>query len=166
MPYWQLFYHIVWATAGRLPLLTPKVEGTVHGYLQAKAQGLEGVVFAVNGLADHVHMVVSIPPKVAVAHFIGQIKSVAATKHNKNGLQDLPLAWQHEYGIFSFDGKRLPNYVSYVEQQKHHHAEGQTIPILERTHDGEVRRIAESAAPYLTDDEAWRRDLAAWELVA
>ena len=143
MPYWQLFYHIVWATAERVPLLTPEVEEKVYGYLRAKAQDVEGVVFAVNGMADHVHMVVSIPPKVAVAHFIGQVKAVAATKHNKNGLQESPLAWQHEYGVFSFDGKRLPNYVSYVERQKQHHAEGQTIAILERTHDGPVRRLAE-----------------------
>ena len=163
MSYWQLFYHIVWATAERLPLLTPDVEEQVYGYLRSKAVGLEGVVFAVNGMPDHVHMLVSIPPKVAVAQFIGQVKSVAATKHNKNSLQELPLAWQHEYGVFSFDGKRLPNYISYVERQKFHHAEGQTIPILERTHDGEVRRVAENAAPYVTDDEAWRRDLEALE---
>jgi hypothetical protein len=26
--------------------------------------------------------------------------------------------WQREYGAFSFDGKRLPNYIAYVRQQK------------------------------------------------
>jgi REP element-mobilizing transposase RayT len=163
MPYWQLFYHIVWSTAERLPLLTPKVEGEVHQFLRAKAQDLEGVVFAVNGMPDHVHLVVSIPPKVAVAHFIGQIKAVASTKHNSKRLQDSPLAWQGEYGVFSFDGKRLPNYVRYVERQKEHHAEGTTLPILERTHDGPVRRLAENAAAYTTDDEAWRGELLAWK---
>jgi hypothetical protein len=123
------------------------------------------VVFAVNGMADHVHMVVSIPPKVAVAHFIGQIKAVASTKHNTQGLQELPLVWQSEYGVFSFDGKRLPHYIAYLERQKQHHAENQTIPILERTHEGAVRRLAETASAYLTDKDAWRRDLEAWALV-
>ena len=122
-------------------------------------------MFAVNGMADHVHMVVAIPPKVAVAHFIGQVKAVSSTKHNTQALQDLTLVWQGEYGVFSFDGKRLPNYVTYVERQKPHHAEGQTIPILERTHDGAVSRLAETPGAYLTDDEAWRRDLEAWALL-
>ena len=165
MPYWQLFYHIVWSTAERLPLLTPDVEGEVHRFLRAKAQDLEGIVYAVNGMADHVHTVVSIPPKVAVAHFSGQVKAVASTKHNQRLETATPLAWQSEYGVFSFDGKRLPHYIDYVERQKPHHAENQTIPVLERTRDGAVRRIAERPAPYLTEDDAWRRDLLAWELV-
>jgi putative transposase len=164
MPYWQLYYHIVWSTAERLPLLTPEVESEVHRYLRAKAQDLEGVVFAVNGMADHVHMVVSIPPKVAVAQFIGQVKAVASTKHNQRLATARLLAWQSESGVFSFDGKRLPNYIGYVERQKQHHAEGQTIPVLERTHAGAVRRVAESPASYLTEDDAWRRDLLAGEV--
>ncbi len=73
MPYWQLFYHIVWATKNREPLLTPDVESIIHGYLRAKAIGLGAVVFALNGVLDHVHLAAAIPPAVAVARFIGQI---------------------------------------------------------------------------------------------
>jgi putative transposase len=163
MPYWQLFYHIVWATKNRLPLLTPEVEPEIHGHLRSKAQDLEGIVFAINGMADHVHMVVAIPPKVAVAHFVGQVKAVASTKQNQARAREMPWAWQSEYGVFSFDGKRLPNYVAYVECQKQHHAAGDTFPILERTQEGAVKRLAEAPHPYLTDDEAWRADLLTWQ---
>jgi REP element-mobilizing transposase RayT len=48
MPYWQLFYHIVWSTKDREPLLTPDVEPIIHGFLRSKAIGLEAVVFALN----------------------------------------------------------------------------------------------------------------------
>ena len=165
MPYWQLFYHMVWATKNRLPLMTPEMEVEIHGYLRATAQDLEAVVFAVNGMADHVHMVVAIPPKVAVAQFIGQVKAVASTKHNQARAAEMPWAWQSEYGVFSFDGKRLPNYIAYVGRQKEHHAKGTTIPILERTREGEVRRLADSALPYLAEDEAWRHELLQWQPV-
>ena len=37
MPYWQLFYHIVWTTKKRLPLLTPDVEPVVYEFLRVKA---------------------------------------------------------------------------------------------------------------------------------
>lgn len=63
MPYWQLFYHIVWSTKDRLPLLTPEAEPIIYGFLRGKAIGLGATLFALNGIADHVHMVAAIPPK-------------------------------------------------------------------------------------------------------
>ncbi len=101
MAYWQLFYHVVWATKNRLPLLTPDIESVVHGFLRSKAVGLEATVFALNGVEDHVHLVVAIPPKIAVAKFIGQIKAVASTRFNKSGRNEGPLFWQDEYGVFT-----------------------------------------------------------------
>ncbi len=158
MPYWQLFYHIVWSTKNREPLLTPDVEPIIHGYLRAKAIALDAVVFALNGVLDHVHLVVAIPPAIAVAKFIGQIKAVASTKFNKSGRGEV-FFWQEEYGVFSFDGKRLPNYIAYVERQKEHHAQRTTIPILERTDDVTVRLAYESTTAYLLEEAAWRSEL-------
>jgi putative transposase len=77
MSYWQLFYHLVWATKNREPFLTPAIEKHIYGSLISKAVGLRGVVYALGGRVDHVHMVVSIPPNMAVARFVGQIKGVA-----------------------------------------------------------------------------------------
>ena len=161
MPYWQLFYHLVWSTKNRRPLLTPEIEPVIYGYLRAKATGLEATVFALNGVEDHVHMVVSIPPKVAVAKFIGQIKAVASTRYNQSGIGEATFAWQEEYGVFSFDGKRLPNYIAYVERQKEHHANDTTIPILERMKDGSVRLVRETSPVYLTEHDVWQQELLA-----
>jgi REP element-mobilizing transposase RayT len=132
MPYWQLFYHIVWATKNREPLLIPQVEPVIHGYLHNKAIDLEATVYALNGYLDHVHIVASIPPKIAVSKFVGQIKAVASVKFNQSRPNDTPFYWQEEYGVFSFDRKRLPNFVAYVERQKEHHSQGTIIPVLER----------------------------------
>jgi putative transposase len=132
MPYYQLFYHIVWATKNRLPLLTPDIEPLVHGFLRSKALGLEALVHALNGMPDHIHLVATIPPKIAVAKFIGQVKAVASTRFNKSGLGGGPLFWQEEYSVFSFDRKRLPYVIAYVEKQKEHHTHQAQIPALEQ----------------------------------
>ena len=161
MPYWQLFYHIVWATKNRLPLLTPDIEVVIYDLLRRKAIGLGATVFALGGVLEHVHMVVAIPPKISVAKFIGQIKAVASTKFNKSGLTEGSFFWQEEYGVFSFDSKRLPNYIAYVERQKQHHAQHTTIPILERTDDLAVHFAHEDASPYLIEEDVWRRELEA-----
>ena len=62
MPYWRLYYHIVWSTYKREPLITPHMENELYGYLTGKAVAQEAIVHAVNGTADHVHMVASAQP--------------------------------------------------------------------------------------------------------
>ncbi len=159
MPYWQTFYHIVWSTKHREPLVTPEVESLIHGFIRGKAIGLKGIVFAINGMPDHVHLVTSIPPSIAVSTFIGQIKGATSTKFNKMGARELPLFWQDEYGVFTFDHKRLPNVVAYVENQKTHHAQNSMIHVLERTDDQGVHIVRELPASYLLDDEQWRKEM-------
>jgi putative transposase len=132
MSYSQLYYHLVWSIRRREPLLTAAAEPPIFDYMRWKAVNLGGAVFALNGAADHVHMVVSIPPRVSVASFVSQVKAAAATKFNKRAPEE-PLYWAEEYGAMTFDGKRLPYVVAYVERQKEHHAAGTLIPVLERT---------------------------------
>ena len=159
MPYCQLFYHLVWSTKNRHPLLTPEVEPVIHNYLRAKAIGLGATVFALNGVEDHVHLVVSIPPRIAVAKFIGQIKAVASTKFNKSRPDGPSFFWQSEYGAFSFDAKRLPNFIAYIERQKEHHVQDTTIPILEPTDDAFPKLIRDEPMLYVVGDAEWRREL-------
>jgi hypothetical protein len=81
---------------------------------------------------------------------------VASTKLNKSRPDRLPFFWQDEYGAFSFDAKRLPNYVAYVNRQKEHHAQGTVIPILERTTNGVPTIVREEIASYAVEDAEWR----------
>ena len=162
MPYWQLFYHIIWGTKNREPLLTPRVETVIHGYVRSKAIGLGATVFALDGTVDHVHVVAAIPPKIPVAKFIGQIKAVASTRFNKSH-PSTPFFWQGEYGVLSFDGKRLPNYIAYVRQQKEHHSQNSIIPILERTSDGAPQLVRESNELYAVSDRDWWEEMLAIE---
>jgi putative transposase len=133
LPYWQLFYHGVWATRYREPLISTELEPVIYGLLRGKAVGLGAEVFALNGMEDHVHIVVAIPPKLSVAGFIGKVKAATSTRFNKSGLLNRPFFWQEEYAVLSFDRKRLPRYVAYVQNQKAHHAQAKVIPVLERT---------------------------------
>ena len=145
MPYWHLFYHMVWATKNREPLLTAEIEPVVYGFLRAKAIGLGAMVFALNGVEDHVHMIASIPPVISVARFVGQVKAVASTKLNKSGLTVERFSWQNEYAVFSLDRKRLQPHVEYVDRQKERHASGTVIPELERVR-GEGPALQEGSA--------------------
>ena len=163
MPYWQLFYHLVWATKERQPFLTPQVAPIIYGFMRSKAVGLEGTVYAINGIDEHVHMVVAIPPKVAVSKFVGQVKGVASARYNKLKRDATQFAWQAEYGAFTFDRKRLPYVIDYVERQQEHHRQKTIIPVLERTRENPIVQTGETSTDYNAGILAWHQEMLALE---
>ena len=58
---------------------------------------------------------------------------------------------------FSFDERRLPHIIAYVEEQKHHHAHGTIIPILERRMEQNLGpgMLREQECVYLIPSETW-----------
>jgi len=166
MSYLQLYYHLVWRVRNGEPLLTAVAEPSILDYLRWRAVGLGGAVFALAGAADHVHLVVTVPPRVSVHSFVSQVQSSAANKFNRRS-PETPLSWADDYGALTFDGKRLPYVIAYVEQQKAHHAAGTTIPVLERVDDAPLARprLREVPAAYRVDSgmAAWWEEMMGME---
>ena len=131
MPYWRLFYHIVWSTKYRLPLIEPAWEADLYGYMWGKATALECIPYAINGTPDHTHVVISIPPKLAVPTLIGRLKGSSSHRLNTMFVSNQAFAWQAEYSAFTFSEKALPSIVKYVENQKKHHAQRTLIDTME-----------------------------------
>ncbi len=139
MAYWRLFYHIVFATRNREPMITSEIEARLWAFIADKARHLEAIVYAVGGVEDHVHIVAAIPPKIPVATLIGEVKGASAHYTNHHMLEPpaLRLVWQRGYGVFSFSERSLQRVVEYVRRQKEHHREGTTIAALEQVQEVE-----------------------------
>jgi len=136
MALWRLYYHFVWATKERQPLITPEIEAELYGYMIGKAHALECITHGIGGIEDHVHSVVSIPPKLSVAEFVQKIKGSSAHHINPRKPNfSTELNWQRGYGVFSLGGKDLERAVQYALHQKEHHQQAQLIPMLERDTD-------------------------------
>jgi REP-associated tyrosine transposase len=133
MSYWRLFYHAVWGTKNRLPLIEAAWEEDLYGYIRGKAIALECFPHAINGMPDHIHLVISIPPKLAVATLIGHLKGASSHRVNEMFVSHNSFAWQSEYGVFSVSEKSLYRVVDYVNNQKKHHTENAVNIALERT---------------------------------
>lgn len=161
MPFWQLHYHLVWTTKGRQEFLTPDVESVIYGYLREKSAELGAQIFALNGTEDHSHVVATVPPKISIANYVGQIKGYSSAMFNKRLDARFRFEWQTEYAAFSFDRKRLPSYIGYVERQKEHHRKDNLIPILERTEPLSRRLVREEQIGYMVESADWRQELIA-----
>ena len=133
MPYWRLFYHFIWGTKNREPLIATEWEGPLHNAIAAKATELGAFVHSVGGTDDHVHLVASVPPKIALSTFIGQVKGNSSHFVNQVLNTGAQFAWQAEYGVVSFGGKMLHKVAGYAKNQRKHHAERTTIAMLEQT---------------------------------
>jgi putative transposase len=133
VPLWRLYYHLVWTTRGREMLITPAVEGELYGYITGKAAALGSILHASGGIEDHVHLVVSVPPRISIAEFVKIIKGSSANHLNKTVCAEgVQFAWQSGYGVFSLGAKQLAHAVRYVQAQKSHHREDTTIVMLEQ----------------------------------
>ena len=132
MSFWRLYYHLVWATKNREPLIQPEVEKRLYPYLVNKAAELGVYVHAVNGWDDHIHLIVAIPPKHAVAYVVKTLKGASAYDLNHAARLDRHFAWQRGYGALTLGETQKPKAIAYVEGQKEHHRQQTTNGWLER----------------------------------
>ena len=134
MPLWKLYYHIVWATVDRQPIITPTREAALYRYVKDKSHALESILHAVNGTDNHIHLIVSIPPKCAIANYVKHIKGGSSRHINRDlSSEGSVFAWQQEYAVFSMGQTQLDSAIAYVQHQKLHHAQGTLISALEPT---------------------------------
>lgn len=122
--YRELYYHFVWATKQRLPLIVPEMETHLYRYVRHKCEELEAVVYAVNGMPDHIHLACSVPPRLSVTDFVQQVKGASSYFINHQDEIEGQLFWQEGYGVLTFSKNDLPRIVSYINNQKAHHQAG------------------------------------------
>ncbi|BAZ10551.1 transposase IS200-like protein [Calothrix sp. NIES-4071] len=134
MSLWRIYYHIVWATKKRQPLITPDREPELYNYIIGKADFLKCITHAIGGIEDHIHIVVSIPPTMAVSEFVKAIKGSSSHHLNYTNTTTSPkFTWQEGYGVFSLGSKQVDDAVNYVRNQKIHHSQGTTNSHLEQS---------------------------------
>ena len=133
MTFWRCYYHVIWTTKHRMPLITSQNEGLIFNIVRGKTAELGGQVLAVNAVQDHVHAAVTIPPKVAVAGWAKRVKGVSAFEVNNQFPDSIePFRWQEGYGVLTFGSRNTHVVVDYINRQQEHHASHNLIAWLEQ----------------------------------
>jgi putative transposase len=135
LPFWKCYYHLVWTTKHRQPIITPERERIIFATVRRVADDLKSEVWAINGTSDHIHVAASIPPGVAVAEWVKRCKGASSYMVNKSAPAEDRFGWQAGYSVLTFGQKVLPFVVAYITNQKQHHANSELQPYLERTED-------------------------------
>jgi putative transposase len=83
----------------------------------------DGELVEFNGEADHVHLLLSLNPKVCLSSFAGNLKTVSSRKIRKEFWRELhdiywkPVFWSRSYCVLTCGGAPLSIIKQYIENQ-------------------------------------------------
>ena len=121
---WECKYHVVFIPKGRRKLLYAELRKHLGEVFRTLAQHKESRIEEGHLMVDHVHMMISIPPKYAVSQVVGYIKG-KSTIHLARvyGEKKRNFVGQHFWARGYFvstvgrDEKVIRNYIRHQEQE-------------------------------------------------
>jgi REP element-mobilizing transposase RayT len=119
MSYTNLLYHIVIGTKGRLPLIPKEMNPRLYQYLGGTVRALGGIALEINGIENHVHLLVKLKPTVRISDFLRDLKSNSSAWAKKSGLGKF--SWQRRYGAFTVSESQKKIVRQYIKNQESHH---------------------------------------------
>jgi putative transposase len=128
--YSNILTHIVYSTKNRRPFIDAALEARLFPYLGGIIRQLDGRLYVVNGVADHVHLLAELPPTIAVAEAIGKIKGSSTYWIHQSFPKQAGFAWQRGYAAFSVSKSKVAAVARYIEGQQAFH--GEFLELLRR----------------------------------
>jgi len=122
-----LYLHLNWATWDRLPLVTPDIERRLYRNIESEAMKMGCTVLALNGVPDHVHLLVKYPATITIADLVKQVKGVSSHFVNEELKPKDFFKWQGNYGAFTVSRWDLDKIIGYIKKQKEHHSAGDLV---------------------------------------
>jgi putative transposase len=104
--YSSLTYHVVFSTKYRQRLLTDAIRGETYNYMAGIIANKEGHAIEIGRVDDHVHLLTSCSPRIAVADFIRDIKA-NSSKWLHEGKHQNGFGWQTGYGAFTVSSSQI-----------------------------------------------------------
>jgi len=117
----KVILHVIFSTKNREPWLDSEVRPRMHAYLATVCRDLAAEFVHVGGVADHVHIVTTLPRTLSQAELIEQIKKTSSKWIKALDAQYRGFFWQRGYSAFSVSPSQLKAVMKYVETQQEHH---------------------------------------------
>jgi len=110
------YLHCVFSTKRRLPLITDRENVWLTVRKVASAEKIP--LFAVGGMADHIHLLVSIPSTRSVSDIVRDLKCNSSLRIRK---WNRVFSWQNGYASISVSPSAMPSVTAYIDRQELHH---------------------------------------------
>lgn len=118
------FIHLVFVTKYRRDVFTSEMLEDLKTVYAETCLQLDGELLEFGGEEDHVHLMVSCPPKISVSNFVGKLKGKSSYVLRKKYLPELKKKlwgghlWSPSYCVVSCGGAPLDIVKEYVKNQR------------------------------------------------
>lgn len=117
----QIYIQVVFAVKGRNSLIDISWEEELYKYISGIVRNKNQKLLAINGMPDHIHILIGIKPSCYLSDLVREIKKSSNKFINERKLSNHKFEWQEGYGAFSYSHAALDNVIAYINNQKNHH---------------------------------------------
>ena len=118
----QIYIQVVFAVKGRQNLVHASFEEELYKYVSGIVTNKKQKSLAVNGMPDHIHILVGLKPSMCISDLVRDIKNNSTNFINDHGWLGKKFSWQDGYGAFSYSESNYGKVIDYIKNQKQHHA--------------------------------------------
>ena len=119
--YSQILLHVVFATKGRAPFIKPGIQTRLCNYIGGIVRAEKGTLYAIGGMADHVHLLLLWRTDRAVADLMRTVKARSSRWVHQTFADAASFAWQEGYAVFSVSKSAESDVKRYIENQPEQH---------------------------------------------
>ena len=117
----QIYIQTVFAVDGRLCLIRLEFKEEIYKYITGIVRNNGQKLISINGMSDHVHILIGLKPAMALADLVRDIKADSSNFINKKKWVRGRFSWQEGYGAFSYGHSQLDTNIRYIQNQEQHH---------------------------------------------
>ena len=119
--YSALWYHLVWSTKNREPLIQNEWKWQLYEHIREFCKTKEYHLDFINGTTDHLHLLISPKPVFALSDIVRDIKRDSYYFIKEQKLSERYFSWQDGYGVFTVSPNMVKKVRNYIKNQEKHH---------------------------------------------
>lgn len=119
--YSQLYIHIVFSVKFRQKIIEKSWREELYKYICGIVNNKKQKVYAIGGVADHIHILISIDPSVSISDLVRDIKVNSTKWINDRNFSKKKFLWQEGFAAFSCGQRNLDQLIAYINNQEEHH---------------------------------------------
>jgi len=121
MAFVNIMVHAVWGTKNRYPFLKKEIRFSVYEHIKQNARSKKIFIDTINGIEDHIHVLLGLNADLSIAKTIQLIKGEASFWINKQKKTNPSFEWADEYYAVSVSESKLNDVRHYINIQEEHH---------------------------------------------
>ena len=117
----RIYIQTVFAVENRQSLIKPAFKADLYKYITGIVRNQGQKLISINGMPDHVHILIGLKPAMALADLVREIKADSTNFVNDRKLVHGRFNRQEGYGAFSYGHSQLNTIIRYIQNQETHH---------------------------------------------